>query len=94
MESTTRTINDVDSSVWEAAESLARTRDTTVGTVVMEALIRYLEDEADREVGEAALAEGGRVPYDLGRRLLFAETDDEAAAIEAEIDEHMRVAGQ
>ncbi len=94
METTTRATIDIDNGVWKAAESLARTRETTVDTLMTEALIRYLEDESDREVAGASRAEGGRIPYALGRRLLFAETDEEAAAIEVEIEEHLRVTGQ
>jgi hypothetical protein len=89
MGATTRTIDDLDSDVWEAMEAFARSHGTSLGTLVSEALARYLEEEqADLETAATARAEGGRIPYDLGWRLLFADSDDEADRIQAEIDAH------
>jgi len=85
MVATVRTVEDVEREVWEAAEAYAASHHTSLGTIVTEALTRYLEDESDRELAERSRHEGGSIPYSLGRRLLLAESDDEAAAIEEEI---------
>lgn len=86
MVTATRTIDEVDTNVWEEAEAFARSQQTSIGALVSEALLRYLDDETDRETAKAARAEGGRIPYELGRRLLLAETDAEAVQVQAEID--------
>lgn len=85
MVSTARTVEDVEGDVWEAAKAYASSHDTSLGNVVTEALTRYLEDEFDREKAERSRREGGSIPYELGRRLLLAESDEEATAIEEEI---------
>lgn len=85
MVSTARTVENVEREVWEAAEAFASSHDTNLGTVVTEALTRYLEDESDRDAAQRSRTEGGKIPYDLGRRLLLAESDEEAALIEEEI---------
>ncbi len=85
MVTTAQTINDVEVNVWEAAVAYASSHDTSVGAIVTEALIRYLEDAADIEAAERSKQEGGRIPFELGRRLFLATSDEEAAAIEEEI---------
>ncbi len=85
MVSTALTIHDVEGGVWEEAVAYASTHDTSLGAIVTEALIRYLEDAADLEAAERSKQEGGRIPFELGRRLFLASSDNEAAAIEEEI---------
>lgn len=85
MVSTALTINDVEMGVWEATVAYASSHGTTVGALVTEALIRYLEDAADIEAAERSRQEGGRIPFELGRRLFLASSDEEATAIEEEI---------
>ncbi len=90
MQSTTRVVENLDSGIWKAVESLAESRDTSIRTLITEALIRDLDDESDREIAVVAQMEGGWIPYDFGRRLLLAETDEDAAQAEVMIDEHAR----